>query len=46
MVMLGEGAYQGLTAIVVFPAFGEDCAVKGYIIEGSVPASPVPQAGQ
>jgi hypothetical protein len=46
VVMVGEGAYEGLTAIVAFVAWGEDCAVRGYIIEGSVPAPPVPQTGQ
>ena len=44
MVMLGEGAYAGLTAIVGFESFGEDCAVRGYIIDGSVPPPPVPNA--
>ena len=46
MVMVGEGAYEGLTAIVAFESFGDDCAVRGYIIEGGVPAAPVPQTGQ
>ena len=46
MVMVGEGAYEGLTAIVAFEEFGEGCMVRGYIIEGSVPAPPMPQTGQ
>ena len=47
MVMVGEGAYEGLTAIVGLSSrAGDDCAVEGYIIEGSIPAPPVPQTGQ
>ena len=51
MVMVGEGAYEGLTAIVAFESFAfspssSSCAVGGYIIDGSVPAPPVPQTGQ
>jgi hypothetical protein len=48
MVMVGEGAYEGMTAIVAFDPFSFEgsCTVKGYIIEGSVPAPPVPQTGQ
>mgnify|MGYP003545272335 CR=1 FL=1 len=48
MVMVGEGAYEGLTAIVAFPDdwAGDDCTVSGYIIEGSIPAPPVPQTGE
>ena len=45
MVMTGEGAYEGLTAVVAFEAFYEDCAVRGYIIDGSVPPPPVPSTG-
>jgi hypothetical protein len=46
MVMTGEGAYEGLTAIVGFDDSWGDCVVKGYIIEGTIPAPPVPQTGQ
>jgi hypothetical protein len=47
IVMVGEGAYEGLTAIVGFVDWaGDDCTVSGYIIEGSIPAPPVPQTGQ
>ena len=46
LVMTGEGAYEGLTAIVGFVDFWNDCAVTGYIINGSVPAPPTPQTGQ
>jgi hypothetical protein len=46
MVMVGEGAYEGLTAILGgVEAYGE-CAVTGYIIEGSIPAPPVPPSDQ
>jgi hypothetical protein len=43
IVMTGEGAYEGLTAIVGFVDFWNDCAVTGYIIEGSIPAPPHPK---
>ena len=46
LVMTGEGAYEGLTAIVGFVDIWNDCAVTGYIIDGSVPAPPTPQTGQ
>ena len=49
MVMTGEGAYGGLTAIVAFHGdtfWQGDCHGGGYIIEGNVPAPPVPQTGQ
>jgi hypothetical protein len=46
LVMTGEGAYEGLTAIVGFVDIWNDCAVTGYIINGSVPAPPTPQTGQ
>jgi hypothetical protein len=42
-VMVGEGAYEGLTAIFTWPVEG-DC-MRGYIIEGTIPAPPVPQTG-
>jgi hypothetical protein len=42
-VMTGEGAYDGLTAILVGPD-QTDC-ITGYIIEGTIPAPPVPQPG-
>jgi hypothetical protein len=45
MVMTGEGAYEGLTALVSFDDSRGDCVVKGYIIEGTIPAAPVPQTG-
>jgi hypothetical protein len=48
-VMTGEGAYEGLTAIIANDpdtwAESSSC-VTGYIIEGSIPAPPVPQTGQ
>jgi hypothetical protein len=46
MVMTGEGAYEGLTAIVGWVDFWNRCDVTGYIIEGGIPAPPVPQTGQ
>jgi hypothetical protein len=44
--MVGEGAFEGLTAMLVFEDFWRSCAVSGYIFEGSVPAPPVPQTGR
>jgi hypothetical protein len=48
-VMTGEGAYEGLTAIIANDpdtwAESSSC-VTGYIIEGSIPAPPTPQTGQ
>ena len=44
-VLVGEGAYEGLTAVMI----GSDGAcpnTRGYIVEGNVPAPPVPQTGQ
>ena len=44
-VLVGEGAYEGLTAVMI----GSDGAcpnTEGYIVEGNVPAPPVPQTGQ
>jgi hypothetical protein len=47
MVMVGEGAYEGLTAIVGFVDWnGGDCHISGYIIEGTIPPAPVPQTGE
>jgi hypothetical protein len=46
MVMTGEDAYEGLTAIVGWVDFWNRCEVTGYIIEGGIPAPPVPQTGQ
>jgi hypothetical protein len=46
LVMTGEGAYEGLTAIVGFVDIWNDCAVTGYIIEGSIPAPLTPQTGR
>jgi hypothetical protein len=50
-VLIGEGAYEGLTAVVqpddsVTDPSGPCPNNRGYIIEGSVPAPPVPQTGQ
>jgi hypothetical protein len=45
LVMSGEG-YEGLTAIVGFVDIWSDCAVTGYIINGSVPGPPTPQTEQ
>jgi hypothetical protein len=42
-VMTGEGAYEGLTAILVNP--DQSDRFTGYIIEGTIPAPPVPQTG-
>ena len=45
LVMIGEGAYEGLTAVMITD--GEDCPnTQGYIIEDSIPEPPVPQTGQ
>jgi hypothetical protein len=48
LVVIGEGAYEGLTAVFGIIGFGEaPCPnTRGYIIEGGVPAPPVPQTGQ
>jgi hypothetical protein len=49
MVMTGEGAYEGLTAIIAFDGdtfWDGGCVVSGYIIEGTIPIPPVPQTGQ
>jgi hypothetical protein len=46
MVMVGEGAYEGLTAILGFVEGYGECAVTGYIIEGSIPAPLVPPSDQ
>jgi hypothetical protein len=44
-VLNGEGAYQGLTAVGTI-GFGATCPnTRGYIIDGSVPAPPVPNTG-
>jgi hypothetical protein len=44
-VMVGEGAYEGLTAIYSVDIF--DCGenIQGYIIEGDIPAVPEPYTG-
>ena len=43
IVMVGEGAYEGLTAIIGFDSVsGTTCSVRGYIFDGSVPAPPAP----
>jgi hypothetical protein len=45
LVLIGEGAYDGLTAVTIIN-FGAACPnTRGYIIEGSVPAPPVPNTG-
>lgn len=45
-VMVGEGAYEGLTSIYSVDIFncGED--IQGYIIEGDIPAVPEPYTGE
>jgi hypothetical protein len=45
-VMVGEGAYEGLTAIYEVEIFncGED--IRGYIIDGAIPAIPEPYVGE
>ncbi len=45
-VMVGEGAYEGLTAIYSVDIF--DCGenIQGYIIEGNIPAVPDPYSGE
>jgi hypothetical protein len=45
VVMVGEGAYEGLTAILGGTE-AYDCTVSGYIIEGSIPAPPMPPSDQ
>jgi len=45
VVMVGEGAYEGLTAILRGLEDYGACAVSGYIIEGSIPAPPTPASG-
>ncbi len=45
LILIGGGAYQGLTAIVasVAAGAGRECPNgRGYILEGSIPAPPVP----
>ena len=45
LILIGGGAYQGFTAILASVAAGAggDCPnAKGYILNGSVPAPPVP----
>jgi hypothetical protein len=45
-VMVGEGAYEGLTAVYSGDVF--DCGenIRGYIIEGDIPAVPDPYTGE
>ena len=44
--LIGEGAYAGLTAVARI-GFGVACPnMRGYIIEGSVPAPPTPNTGR
>jgi hypothetical protein len=45
LVMTGEGAYEGLTAILANVDPPNDCTMEGYIIEGTIPAAPEPQTG-
>jgi hypothetical protein len=43
-VMTAEGAFEGPTAIVgLVDGDGGDCHISGYIVEGTIPRSPVPQ---
>jgi hypothetical protein len=45
LVMIGEGAYEGLTAVGIIQ-FGAACPnTRGYIIEGTIPEPPVPNTG-
>ena len=44
-VMVGEGAYEGLTASFTWPDDEDGNCMRGYIIEGTTPAPPVPQTG-
>ena len=46
LVLVGEGAYEGLTAILGGVETYGECAVSGYIIDGAIPATPVPPSGQ
>jgi hypothetical protein len=47
LVLIGEGAYDGLTAVAVIDFAGRPCPnTRGYIIEGGVPAPPVPYTVQ
>ena len=45
-VMVGDGAYEGLTAIYSVDIF--DCGenIRGYIIDGDIPAVPEPYTGE
>ena len=45
-VMVGDGAYEGLTAIYSVDIF--DCGenIRGYIIDGDIPAVPEPSTGE
>lgn len=46
IVLIGEGDYEGLTAVGTMD-FGAACPnMRGYIIDGSVPAPPVPNKGR
>jgi hypothetical protein len=46
IVLTGEGAYEGLSAVAAINFYGACPNTRGYIIEGGVPAPPVPQTGQ
>ena len=43
--LIGEGAYEGLTAVATIDFDGACPNTRGYIIEGGVPAPPAPQTG-
>jgi hypothetical protein len=47
LLLIGEGAYKGLTAVAIIDFGAAPCPnTRGHIIEGGVPAPPVPQTGQ
>jgi hypothetical protein len=46
VVLVGEGAYEGLTAILGGVERYGECAVTGYIIDGTIPAPPMPPSDQ
>jgi hypothetical protein len=47
LVMVGEGAYEGLTAVAIVAFGGGPCPnTRGYIIDGTVPPPPVPSTGR
>ncbi|MGD8485309.1 MAG: hypothetical protein PVH07_01605, partial [Chloroflexota bacterium] len=46
LVLLGEGAYDGLVAVLVNHYVDDPCGweVRGYIVSGGLPPMPVPRA--